>query len=218
MEAFGMQPGMDRLNLLPRHDKKRGWIAPNALYQLARAVVSPGVAAKGGSVSEEDGINFGGNLVGTGLGASALVPTRGKGIMGMAVKPDYGIAHRPPGRHYGAPAHDLTRLLPDDIYSQNAVRYYGHMGEAMDAETFRIVRSLRNRPDQMVKIYRAVPLDVPFDAPIQPGDWVTLNKAYARSHGDSVLEGKYRVIESKVPAKDLYTGGDSIHEWGYDPE
>jgi hypothetical protein len=61
-DAFGMQPNMDRLNLLPRHDRKQGWIAPSVLYQLARAAVSPGVAAQGGYVSEEDAVNFAGNV------------------------------------------------------------------------------------------------------------------------------------------------------------
>jgi hypothetical protein len=81
MEAFGMQPGMDRLNLLPRHDKKQGWIAPNALYQLARALVSPGVAAHGGYVSPEDGVNFAGNVSLGSYGTSAMMrnPAPGPG-------------------------------------------------------------------------------------------------------------------------------------------
>lgn len=83
---FGMQPNMDRLNMLPRYDRKQGLIAPNALYQLARALVSPGVAAQGGYVSEEDAVNFGGNLVGAGLGASAATKGNGR-TLGMAYYP-----------------------------------------------------------------------------------------------------------------------------------
>ena len=94
-QYFGMQPGMDRLNLLPRHDRKQGWIAPNMVYQLARAMMSPGVAAQGGDVSPEDAVNFGGNLVGAGIGASAAVPVKGHGIVGMAVKSERGGP--PPG-------------------------------------------------------------------------------------------------------------------------
>src|SRR5574343_180476 len=80
-EQFGMQPGMDRLNLLPRHDAKLGWIAPNALYQIARALVSPSVAAQGGNVSPEDAVNFGGVVGSGGIGASALMrnPAPGPG-------------------------------------------------------------------------------------------------------------------------------------------
>lgn len=135
-----------------------------------------------------------------------------------AVKPDYGMAHRPPGRHYGAPGHDVTNLIPDDVYGPNAVRYYGHMGPSIDGESLRIMRQIRGNPDAEVTIYRAIPKDAPADAKISPGDWVTINKRYARTHGDSVLDGNYRIVETRVKAKDIFTSGDSINEWGYDPE
>jgi hypothetical protein len=92
-EMFGMQPNLDRLNLLPRHDKRQGWIAPNALYQLARAAVAPGVAARGGDVSPEDALNFAGNVSLGGIGASAAMkdaaPGYGKTV-GMMVTPHTG--------------------------------------------------------------------------------------------------------------------------------
>jgi hypothetical protein len=53
---------------------------------------------------------------------------------------------------------------------------------------------------------------------INPGDWVTINRQYAKEHGESVLNGKYRIVSKKVKAKDIFTNGDSIHEWGYDPD
>lgn len=52
---------------------------------------------------------------------------------------------------------------------------------------------------------------------INPGDWVTLSRTYAKDHGDGQFEGKYRILSKKVPAKHLYTNGDSIHEFGYHP-
>lgn len=55
------------------------------------------------------------------------------------------------------------------------------------------------------------------DIKINQGDWVTINKRYALSHGKSELRGNYKVISKTVRAKDIYTSGDSIHEWGYDP-
>jgi len=51
---------------------------------------------------------------------------------------------------------------------------------------------------------------------INKGDWVSITKQYAKDHGDSVLND-YKIISKKVQAKDIYTNGDSIHEWGYDP-
>ena len=52
---------------------------------------------------------------------------------------------------------------------------------------------------------------------INPGDWVTIDKAYAVEHGRDNLNRNYRIITKTVPAKHLYTEGDSILEWGYDP-
>jgi hypothetical protein len=52
---------------------------------------------------------------------------------------------------------------------------------------------------------------------IGTGDWVTINRAYAAQHGESALNNKYRIISKKVPAKHLFTSGDSPHEFGYDP-
>jgi hypothetical protein len=182
---------------------------------------------------------------------------------------DYGMEHRPPMRDSGAPAHDLTgggSIYPDDVYSSNAARYYGHGDDALDNETVRIAQSLRNRPNADVVIYRAVAhqpnvaeqitqiekqkaaflrrgrvpsgyqkegyfdmLDnelqrlkgmqddvTPQVNKINPGDWVTINKKYAKAHGEGI--GGYKIIQKKVKARDIFTNGDSIHEWGYDPQ
>jgi len=53
---------------------------------------------------------------------------------------------------------------------------------------------------------------------ITAGDWVTINRAYAKQHGDNTLRGEYAILSTKVRAKDLFTNGDSIHEWGYVPQ
>jgi hypothetical protein len=52
---------------------------------------------------------------------------------------------------------------------------------------------------------------------INPGDWVTINKRYAISHGRNTLMGDYKILTKTVPAKHLFTTGDSLHEFGYDP-
>lgn len=51
---------------------------------------------------------------------------------------------------------------------------------------------------------------------INNGDWVTLSKAYAKEHGEGALNGKYKIVSQKVPARKLFTDGNSIHEFGYD--
>ena len=52
---------------------------------------------------------------------------------------------------------------------------------------------------------------------INPGDWVTTVRRYAVEHGKSNLDGQYRILSKMVHARDLYTDGNSIYEWGYDP-
>ncbi|MCK4820443.1 hypothetical protein KA005_32060, partial [bacterium] len=51
---------------------------------------------------------------------------------------------------------------------------------------------------------------------INAGDWVTINKQYARDHGKRQF-GRYRIVQKTVKASEIFTTGDSIHEWGYDP-
>lgn len=52
---------------------------------------------------------------------------------------------------------------------------------------------------------------------INAGDWVSINKGYAVEHGEATLRGEYKILSKTVPAKTLFTSGDSIHEWGYYP-
>lgn len=66
---------------------------------------------------------------------------------------------------------------------------------------------LRNLPDEPMAEFE-----------INPGDWVTLTKEYAKDHGESALKGKYKILSKKVKAKDIWTNADSIHEFGYHPE
>jgi hypothetical protein len=144
------------------------------------------------------------------------------GEWGGAAKsvPDYRMTHRPAGRDGGAPLHDLTgggEMYPADVYSPKAVQYYGTGYPKADKEAFDLARRVRGNPEAEVVMYRAVPNN-PSIAGINDGDWVTLSKDYAKTHGESVLSGDYKILEQKVKAKDLYTNADSIHEFGYFPE
>lgn len=57
------------------------------------------------------------------------------------------------------------------------------------------------------------------DSPkINKGDWVTISKGYAKQHGRDNLKNKYKIISKTVRAKDLFTDGNDINEWGYDPQ
>lgn len=50
---------------------------------------------------------------------------------------------------------------------------------------------------------------------INNGDWVTTSRMYAKQHGESNLDGKYKIVKKVVKASQLYTDGNSIFEWGY---
>lgn len=153
-----------------------------------------------------------------GLAALGLLPfvPSAAGIS-KAVKPEYGMAHRPVTVAGGAAQlHDLETAFGPDIYGKNAAQYFGTGDSKLDRQTLGLLGSLRGKPDAMVTIYRAVPLDAK-DAAIRSGDWVTVNKNYAVTHGEGTLGGKYRIVEQQVPASHLTTNADSFHEQGYYP-
>ena len=132
---------------------------------------------------------------------------------------DYKGIHRPPSKKGGAPLNDLTgagEVYPDDVYGSKAAQYYGTGMPSMDRKTVGIIQSLRGKPDAEVTIYRAVPNNVKDE--IKSGDWITINKDYAIQHGESTLRGNYKIASLKARASDIFGNGDSIHEYGYDPQ
>ena len=184
---------------------------------------------------------------------------------------DYRISHTAPSGEDGVGAmHDLKNTFPEDIYSHEAVKLYGH-GRPDDIVSINAIHSARGNPGKKIKIYRAVPDkkspgeliqkyqehkkhvmktgQIPKDAEgkwnnssdyydhisskidellpranepreqlnINPGDWVTTARGYAKDHGEAVHgKGNYKILAMTVPAGHLYTDGD-IHEWGYNP-
>jgi hypothetical protein len=133
---------------------------------------------------------------------------------------DYRGSHTAPYRTEDgvtAPGYEMNRTFPDDVYSPEGYRYYGHGGDAvkMDKETMAIMQKAKGNPDQPITIYRAVPKEFA-DEDIYTGDWITPNINYAKEHGRRFDDG-YHIIEKTVPAKHIWTDGNSIHEFGYDP-
>lgn len=129
----------------------------------------------------------------------------------------YRGSHRAPSAPFGAPLWDLTVLYPQDVYSHLGPRYYAS-GMDYDGEAFSIARAAKGRRDKQVRIYRAIPRSLPKNTQINPGDWVAIVRKYAVDHGESALNGDYRIISKLVSARDLFTDADSIQEWGYDPQ
>lgn len=77
--------------------------------------------------------------------------------------------------------------------------------------------------EKIEKIYNQILKDInnrkeeKQDITINPLDWVTINRKYAIDHGKSALKGNYKILSKTVKANQIFTNGDSIHEWGYDP-
>ena len=112
--------------------------------------------------------------------------------------------------------HDLTTAFDDSIYTKQAAQNYG-TGSPLDREALRIFQQVRNQPNAMVTVYRAVPKEAKQTA-INPGDWVTVSKQYAMEHGEGTLGGQYKIVSQKIPASHITTNADSILEQGYYPE
>jgi hypothetical protein len=179
-----------------------------------------------------DALSYG-NAVGTGSGmtyrpkdetigaALAIAPFAGKAIrateglpVGASIKNvSYrGQGHLAPNADtYGATLDDLTKIMPDDVYSAQGKQLYGIGDRLIDSEWRIAALKARGKPDAEIEIFRAVPKGV---NDINSGDWVSTSKAYAKQHGESTLNGEYNVVSKKVKAKTLSTEGYP-YEYGY---
>jgi hypothetical protein len=91
-ESTGMEPGLDRAMMLPfagsREEGNLQLAAPGFVYDAARAFVTPGMAARGQRVSDEDILNTAMNVMGGGAGASRVAGPRtapDEMLLGMGV-------------------------------------------------------------------------------------------------------------------------------------
>jgi hypothetical protein len=145
-----------------------------------------------------------------------VISDRGQLINEPSYSYEYRGAHKAPGNDdYHSPAHELDRgMYPEDVYGPNGHHYYGTGNNKMDREVLATLREARNNPDHPITVYRAVPGEFK-DQDINPGDWVTPSMDYAHQHG--LGWDSHHIIEKTVPAKHLWTEGNSLHEFGYDP-
>lgn len=126
----------------------------------------------------------------------------------------YRDSHLAPDADGGRTADNLADVYPD-LNSRNFTKDHGD-GFKYDAKAVKVIRDMQKNPDMDVTVYRTVPKDAN-GVGLNFGDWITLTREYADEHGQARFDGDYRVIEQKVKARDIYTDGNSIHEWGYSP-
>ena len=136
---------------------------------------------------------------------------------------DYKGEHSAPMAEDGAPLWNVSAngIYPDDVYGPNGMSWYGTGDGKKDKIAYAIIAGdakderAHNNPEYEVEIHRAVPKGI---QGINRGDWVTIVKGYAEDHGESALNGEYKIISKTVKAKDIFTDGNSWLEWGYDPQ
>lgn len=127
---------------------------------------------------------------------------------------DRGGAHDAPGPEDGAPMWDIAQgIYPEDAYSAR-MHEYGS-GDVLDQHAFSAIRRVEGRPNAFCTVYRAVDKGV---KSILPGDWVTPSRAYAVRHAKNNITGPSSILSKTVHARDLFTDGNSILEWGYHPQ
>ena len=106
---------------------------------------------------------------------------------------------------------------PDDYFT-NPRGYLNdtpHGRESTDAVANALSSIRQGGRDVTVKVYRAVPTTMK-EGKLRNGDWVSLSRRYAEMHGNYALNGKYRIMEDEVPAKDIWWDGNDVNEFGYD--
>ncbi len=130
---------------------------------------------------------------------------------------DFRMRHTAPnGRDgFSRSIDDVSGIYPEDLYRPNGYHYYGDGDVWRDRFSANVFSRVRNNPDALVKIYRAVPKTTK-ETKLRNGDWVSVNREYAKEHGERNINGGYKIIEDEVPAKYVYTDGNSLHEQGYD--
>jgi hypothetical protein len=129
---------------------------------------------------------------------------------------EYVGQHSAPSPDFGAPMHDVTAngMYPKDFYEKS--HYYVSGAETGTHESMSAVRTVKGRRHAFVTVYRAIPHGLK-GAKINEGDWVSPSREYAKEHGRSNLNNKYRIISKKVKAGHLFNDANSINEWGFHP-
>lgn len=146
------------------------------------------------------------------LGFSSMGMTKATQPTGLFDDLSYRGSHTAPDTNvYGATLDNLTGIMPANVYTQEGKQLYGLGDRLVDSEWYMAALKTKGKPDAEVTVYRAVPEGV---KSINSGDWVTTSKQYAKTHGENYIDGKYKILEKKVKAKQLSTEGYP-YEFGY---
>lgn len=143
-----------------------------------------------------------------------------------ATGPDVGYRgqYQPPDPEYGAPMNAPDSMMPDLLAHPE---WYSTGYDDVDRESMAAIYHASSGPETKVWVYRAVPAGV---TEINPGDWVTPSRTYAQIHAEGNLgqvmdpdTGEMvpvpsTILRKRVKAGDLYFDGNSMAEWGWQPD
>lgn len=132
----------------------------------------------------------------------------GNDIYNLGNDTDYFMNHRP-SSDYGNASNFEENM--SGVFEHP--EWYMNMNDAYNKESLMALQKVQNKPEAEIKIYRATIGDK-----INPGDWITPSKKYAEYHNSHQLDGKGKILEMTVKAKDILFAGDDINEFGYFPE
>lgn len=116
-----------------------------------------------------------------------------------------------------SPLYNLEQGSSSPLNFYRDIRYYVDYRNAPSVESGKIILNVKGKPDATVIIYRAVPKGA---IEINPGDWITLSKSYAKNHGLHHEDPKLNmtVISKKVKAKEVWWDGNDVNEFSYYPD
>jgi len=118
---------------------------------------------------------------------------------------------------------DLNKDVDKKIkYNNNLINYVHKFGfpPIKDREASRLHHNLNYDKNKFIEhIYNEIEQlkAKRIKITINPGDWVCLTRSYAKEHGEGSLNNVFKIISKTVPAKHLFTNGDMLQEFGYDP-
>lgn len=145
------------------------------------------------------------------------------------------------GRHDDSSVHSLIRSLngrpnasvkiyravPHEKSNEELISQYeqhkahmmkrGTFPPGVDSSKYKNYSEYYDHASNEINRLKSLPEQPAVKHSINPGDWVAISKAYADEHGKDNLNGKYKVVSKTVKAKELFTSGDSFHEWGWHP-
>ncbi len=88
------------------------------------------------------------------------------------------------------------------------------VSNSLEHHTAQLIMDIINDAPELITIYRSCPKHI---SEILSGDWVALTKDYAQEHEKHFDDGNSHILSKQISPSELFTDGNSIHEFGYNP-